>query len=294
MKGTPAHRLEDTSCPLCEPGSSTEPRYQFHPYAVVRCRSCGLSFLSPRLVEDEIMRLYQSQSYYESSITGQGYDEYLDARANWIRTFKRRLKDIQEYKTGGRVLDVGCGPGFFLEAATCLGYEAWGLDPSSYITELARRKFDKRVVQGTLDTAAFEPRSFEIITAFDTFEHLYHPLQFLDKVFNLLRPGGILVITTPDASSLLARLSGKSWISFKIPEHVYYWSRLTLQKALKRRFRIQKILPAGQYASAGFLIRRLFKMDAGVSKSSRLLFTLLNRINIYANNGSMTVIAQKE
>lgn len=250
-------------------------------------------FLSPRLTEPSILKMYQDESYYHSSVLGQGYDEYMEVGKNWLKTFNRRLRAIHEFKPEGRVLDVGCGPGFFMEVAEQKGYDVWGLDPSTYIVCLAQEKFGSRIREGTIETAGFEKQSFDIIVAFDTFEHIYEPLKFLDVTRELLAPQGILVITTPNAKSLLGRVSGRRWVSFKIPEHVFYWSPSTIAKAMRGRFEIRRIMNAGQYATLSFLARRLFGLEAEVTGFMKTLLAILSKVSVYSNNGSLTVIAEK-
>src|SRR5512145_2161130 len=109
--------LEKVSCPICGPQAGQQIQYDFGVYNVVKCNRCGLIFLSPRMTEQAILQLYSNQEYYISEVSGQGYDEYLEVRHNWIKTFDRRLDQISKYQKPGKVLDIGCGPGFFLEAA---------------------------------------------------------------------------------------------------------------------------------------------------------------------------------
>ena len=286
-------RLEWPLCALCGKDVPYRVLHEFPPFAVVRCSVCGLTFLRPRPVEEAALALYQDSGYYESDETGHGYDEYLEVRQNWVRTFERRLRRISRFKPTGRVLDVGCGPGFFLEVAADWGYDAWGIDPSAYAVELARRRHGERISADVLETAEFEAASFDLLVAQDAFEHVYSPLRFLEAASRLLRPDGILAITTPDATSLLARVSGRRWVSFKIPEHVYYWSPATIRRALEPAFETMEISSAGQYATAGFLLRRLLRL--GTRRPALLceLIDLFNRVSLYANNGSLTVIAAK-
>lgn len=287
------YTLEIINCPICGPDAGWKIRYKFDPFNVVTCNQCGLMYLSPRPDETSIFSLYQEQDYYLSSVAGIGYDEYLNVRENWLKTFRGRLKDIKKYKPTGQLLDVGCGPGFFLEAAQELGYDVWGIDPSEYIVQIAHRRFGERVRRGTIMTGCYEAESFDLIAAFDTFEHIYEPLLFLEAVKSLLKPNGVLVITTPNPKSLLACISGKTWVSFKIPEHVFYWSPYTIHKALEKYFDILEIRRAGQFATLGFLFRRLFNIGTQEKGLTYLIIKLLNRISFYSNNGSMTVIARK-
>ncbi len=285
--------LETPVCPLCGPQVGVRMRFDFRPFRVVACNNCTLNFLSPRLNEPSMLKLYQGQNYFKSAVPGQGYDEYLDARQYWHKSFARRLRQIQKYRPVGRVLDVGCGPGFFMEAAANQGYDVWGLDPSAYIVGVAQEKFGARVRHGTIETADFEPQSFDGIVAFDTFEHIYDPLRFLDTARGLLKTRGVLAITTPDPTSVLARVFGRRWVSFKIPEHIFYWSRPTMRRAMAGRFEILEMTSAGQYATLSFLARRLFGLGPAVSGPVKLALDALNRFSVYTNNGSLTVIAMK-
>ncbi len=285
--------LEAASCPMC--GSAPEPtlRYDFDPYRVVDCPTCGLTFLSPRLTETAILKLYSDQEYYVSEVAGQGYDEYLEVRPNWIKTFTKRLDQVLKYQKPGKVLDIGCGPGFFLEAAQVKGYNAYGLDPSDYIVKVAREKFGDRIQHGVIETADYPAEEFDLVVAFDTFEHIYHPLEWLTAARRVLKTGGLLAITTPDPSSMLAKLSGKNWVSFKLPEHVFYWSPATIRRALTDGWEILEINRAGQYATLGFLFRRLFRLSSNPRGLLKWKLDLLNKLSIYSDNGSMTVIARK-
>jgi SAM-dependent methyltransferase len=285
--------LEQPACPLCGPGVPQRPRHAFPPFGVVDCAGCGLAFLSPRLTQERVLAMYQDAAYYDSSVAGRGYDEYLAVRENWVRTFDRRLRAIARHQPRGRALDVGCGPGFFLDAAAGRGYEAWGVDPSAYAVEMARRTHGDRVCTSVLESAPFPPAHFDLVTAFDAFEHVYDPVGFVEAAHRLLTPGGALAITTPDITSLLSRVSGRRWVSFKIPEHVSYWSPQTIRRVLADRFEVLEITSAGQYATGGFLLRRLLRLGAVTPSPLRPVVSLLNHLSLYANNGSLTVVARR-
>ncbi len=289
------YKFEETSCPLCAPDTAQELRYDFSPFSVVRCSHCGLDFLSPRLTEVDIMKFYQGQDYYTPSHARQGYDDYLDLRDAWVKTFKHRLENIARYKKEGRILDIGCGPGFFLEAAKEMGYDdLWGIDPSEYIVGVSRKNFGKKIIQGTLESGELKPKSFDMLTAFDVFEHIYRPVDFVNRAHDLLKEDGIFAFTTPNPKSLMAHIFGRQWVSFKMPEHVFYWSPETIRKILSEKFEILEIQRAGQFATASFLFRRLLQIDAEAKGVLRAFIDFLKKINLYADNGSMTIIARKK
>ncbi|MBC7878732.1 MAG: class I SAM-dependent methyltransferase [Anaerolineales bacterium] len=286
--------LEPATCPICGPSPSAVLRYSFDPYKVVACSSCGLNYLSPRLTQDAILKLYKDEAYYNSNISGQGYDEYLEISENWEKTFTRRLKQIAPYKSSGRALDIGCGPGYFLTAAQKMGFDVYGLDPSDYIVEIAKKSWGERVQLGLIESANYEPESFDLIVAFDTFEHIYDPNKFLQAIHSFLKPGGVLAITTPDPTSTLSKISGKNWVSYKLPEHVFYWSPETIRRILEKDFDVLEIRSAGQYATLGFLFRRVFRLSGNPGKLISTIINFLNRFSIYSDNGSLTAIARKK
>lgn len=294
MTNTASSSLETATCPICGPTAQAEIRYNFDPHNVVACSSCGLNYLSPRLTQEAILKLYKDEAYYNSNISGQGYDEYLELSGNWIKTFTLRLKQVAPYKSSGKALDIGCGPGYFLTAAQNLGFDVYGLDPSDYIVSMAQKDWGDRVKLGLIETAEYPAESFDLVVAFDTFEHIYEPKGFLAAIHKVLKPNGVLAITTPDPTSMLAKVSGKNWVSFKLPEHVFYWSPKTIRKILEEKFEVLEVRPAGQYATLGFLFRRLFRLTNEPGKIVSAIIHFLNRFSIYSDNGSLTVIARKK
>ncbi|MBL8062372.1 MAG: class I SAM-dependent methyltransferase, partial [Anaerolineales bacterium] len=218
----------------------------------------------------------------------------LEISDNWVKTFTLRLKQVAPYKSSGKALDIGCGPGYFLTAAQKMGFDVHGLDPSDYIVEMAQKTWGDRVQLGLIESASYQPESFDLIVAFDTFEHIYDPKKFLAAIHNVLKKDGVLAITTPDPTSILAKVSGKNWVSFKLPEHVFYWSPETIRRILEENFEVLEIRTAGQYATLGFLFRRLFRLKNEPGKFVSAIIRFLNRFSIYSDNGSLTAIARKK
>lgn len=286
--------LETAACPICGPSAPAVLRHNFNPYQVVACSSCGLNYLSPRLTQEAILKLYKDEAYYNSNVSGQGYDEYLEISDNWVKTFTLRLKQIAPYKSSGAALDIGCGPGYFLTAAQSLGFDVHGLDPSDYIVEMAQKQWGDRVQLGLIESANYQPESFDLIVAFDTFEHIYDPKKFLQSIHKFLKPGGVLAVTTPDPTSTLSKVSGKNWVSYKLPEHVFYWSPETIRRVLDENFEVLEIRRAGQYATLGFLFRRVFRFSNDPGRLLTAIINFLNRFSIYSDNGSLTAIARKK
>ncbi len=288
--------LEKIRCPLCE-GREYKKIYHIKGYNIVKCQGCSLIFINPRPRVEDIEKFYQKGYFRSSDELSCGYNHYEDLREDLIRTFKRRLKKFDSFLPTGkeeRLLDIGCGFGYFLEAAGTNFHEYWGVD----ISETACKKIEKRgfkTFRGNLKEANFKNYYFDLIVTTDLLEHLPHPRPFLREVIRILKPEGVVMITTPNVKSLLSRVSKRKWVSFKLPEHLVYYSPETLSRMLREEgFRIIKIAPEGQYCSLKFLSERVAGLNPVLGKPISFLIDMLGlgEWSLYVNSGSMTVIAR--
>ena len=121
---------------------------------------------------------------------------------------------------GGKVLDVGCGDGTFL---SMLGddWQKFGVEISPERAELARAKGIEVRTIGLMDLEC--ESGFDLITLYEVIEHLFRPREALMKVKELMLPDGLLVVSTPDAESALAKLRGPAWWSYNYPPHVFFF-----------------------------------------------------------------------
>lgn len=288
-------RLETCACPLCGEPAPEEARVVFPPFRVVDCAACSMRYLSPRAHESDVARLYGAPEYWERGGSGGGYSAYSAMEPLLVRTFLRRLSPLSPRRVGARLLDVGCGPGACLEAARSLGFEAWGLDVSSAAVAVASARHVNRVRLGSLADRVFPRGFFDVITLFDVIEHVYEPRRLAADLAWHLAAEGRIVIATPNVDSLLARVTGRRWVSYKVPEHVSYFSPRTLAAALAPWFEIERVSPCGQYVSLDFLLTRIGDALPVGGRLLRAVSRLFRpgRAVLYANSGSMLVTARR-
>jgi len=275
-----ATRAVDPACALC---ASRERRVRFRagPHAVVTCRACDLTYVTPRLESGELLERVYDASYWNSPAPRErGYGDYLGDAALYRRTFERRLRALQHHlPRAGRALDVGCGPGLFLDALRAEGWEIAGVEPSARARAAAQARLGAGVVQpGTLADARFAPTSFDLVTFWDVLEHVPDPLAALRAARELLAPGGRLVIETQDVKSLAARLLGRRWHHFKYAEHLVHFHRGTLRRALEMSgFEplSMRAGPGGKYVSRAFLVERSARLAPALPRLVRPLARLL-------------------
>ncbi|HVO35566.1 MAG TPA: class I SAM-dependent methyltransferase [Gemmatimonadales bacterium] len=131
---------------------------------------------------------------------------------------------------GGELLDVGCGGGAFLDRMRALGWRVLGVDSEPRAVEFARTHRGLDVVAGTLEEQRFSDGRFDAVTASHVVEHVHNPRSFLRECARVTRPGGRVVLVTPNIESLGRRRLGGSWIGLDPPRHLHLFSRATLSR----------------------------------------------------------------
>ncbi len=222
--------------------------YGQHPQ-IVQCRYCGYVYANPRWVTGDLLDAYQAVE-----------DEtYVRERQGRELTFRRHLRSLHRLSgppAGRRLLDVGAYIGVFVEVARESGWDACGVEPSSWAVDVARRR-GLPVVQGTQETIVAPPASFDVITMWDVIEHVADPAAEMARARELLKPGGLIAVHTMDVESLFARLMGRRW-PWLMEMHVHYFSRRTLMQMLQKEgFEVVACGPQGRYLRLGYLASRL-------------------------------------
>lgn len=285
--------LEQADCPNGCAAEHDEQLHEFGGFAVCRCARCGLVRLNPRLAEGQLAEFYEHEYFSGDHVTG--YASYeADARL-YEKTFALRLKLISRCKPTGRLLDIGCGLGYFLNVAGRAGFDVYGLDHSRYAVECCAERFPDRVQCSLLQPGLFPDKFFDVVTMFDLFEHVYHPHEFLRTLHAITRDDGVVTITTPNHQSLLARVSGRNWVSYKPPEHVYYYTPETLRHMVAPLFDVASIRSAGQYCTLEFLAERVKTLSrpAGRALLQAVRSFGLKDVPVYVNSGSMTAVLRR-
>lgn len=231
-------------CPLC--ATAAGPAVERHGAFLLRwCPSCDLQFADPMAAPD--------RDFYETHALYCGPESrYTSPRLlNWDQ--RAFLRDRP--RPGGALLEVGCGTGYFAEAARRAGYRVTGVDPSRTQLELARRRFgldDLHAVTLADFARGAAPASFDVVTAFQVLEHVVDPLGFIGEARRLLRSGGYLAVGVPH---------WRAWRLFRDPldappNHLTRWSRRSLGVALARGG--LEIVAVREHRSAyNLLLRRL-------------------------------------
>lgn len=197
-------------CALCGHGQ-VEVWYRLEGSAfTLMCPRCGLLFQADRPGKEELERLYPEGYYRER-------DEYyfrnrifdpVGGRENYnLQDFREGLRLLSSFKRPGRLLDVGCGVGIFLELAQQEHWMACGVDISPFAVKLAQERFGLEAYAGNLREVCFPDEEFDCITLWDVFEHLPDPSDQLRELRRILKADGLLLLNTPNGDTLLRSLA---------------------------------------------------------------------------------------
>ncbi len=133
----------------------------------------------------------------------------------------------------GKLLDIGCGSGQFLALMRHIGWDVTGLEPDTKACECARNRLGLNVFEGTWDAHTFERNTFDAITGIHVIEHVEKPIDFMKQCVKLLRPGGRIVIVTPNLSGIGHRLFRASFRDIDCPRHLYLFSPSSLKAVVE-------------------------------------------------------------
>jgi 2-polyprenyl-3-methyl-5-hydroxy-6-metoxy-1,4-benzoquinol methylase len=175
-------------------------------------------------------------AYADNEYSNGLYKDYAQAAELKYATFERRIRLIENLGIRrGRLLDVGCACGFFLEAALTHGFDAWGVEFSREAVALSRSDIQSRITLGDVNHLNhWNKDKFDVIVAFDIIEHTQSPLQFLANIRQILRPGGWLLLATPDTGHFLRYLMGRNWPMLQPMQHTFLFSKTAMHLALEK------------------------------------------------------------
>ncbi|MFN3385930.1 MAG: class I SAM-dependent methyltransferase [Candidatus Thermochlorobacter sp.] len=212
-------------CPVCSNASGFRIAYRFSTFKLMECSACGFRFVPP---SD-----YLPLDYYEHYKDDAVAIEVARANADLKLAMNiDRYKLISKFKSAGRLLDVGAGWGHFVWAGQHTAFQTEGIEPSEQNAKFACQHLNVPVKHGSfLDMNAEE--EFDVVTMWDVLEHINEPMPFVQQAYRVLKSGGIVVIKVPDASSAIAKLSGRIWHNIS-QEHVNLFGKKTLSLLLQR------------------------------------------------------------
>lgn len=207
------------ACPLCgSPDIPEIPKYQLN--FLVKCADCNFVYCGRKPSKEELTAHYNQypRGTTISPITVSRYSDLCDTFDNYRKT--------------NNILDVGCGDGHFLVEARKRGWNVFGTEFTEEAVEVCAQK-GIHMIKGALSDVHVEAGYFDIITSFEVIEHTNNPKEEASILFKLLRPGGLIYVTTPNFDSISRVLLGAKWNVIEYPEHLCYFTKRTITRLLR-------------------------------------------------------------
>jgi 2-polyprenyl-3-methyl-5-hydroxy-6-metoxy-1,4-benzoquinol methylase len=262
----PGPGLETVACDLCGE-QRAQPFARRQGMQVVRCLGCGLVYVSPRLDAEALHRHYNSG---ESSRT----QYYLDVEVADRRSFAEVLDRAERLiPPGGDLLDIGPNVGTCLVVARDRGWRVHGIEINAEAARYCRETRGLDVITGTLEAETYPPGRFDVVLMGDVIEHVASPADLMRTVARILRPGGAVLISTPDIGGWAARL-----LQVKPVEHIYYFDANTMERLVRgASLELVGIAPLDRYHNLTAMVHSttfwgLFQALAPVFRAAHRVF----------------------
>jgi SAM-dependent methyltransferase len=249
-----------TDCAACgEPVARAVPH--FPSIGLLRCARCGLVFADPVR-----WRIDPEAVYAESYFEGEEYADYRRDRKMLEANFRSLMRRVERWSRGGRLFEIGCAYGFFLNLAR-RRWDAQGIDVTEPGVRHAREELGLQARRGDFLEEPLPPESFDVFCLWDTLEHLARPDLYVEKISRSLKPGGFLFLTTGDIGSAVARRRGEKWRLIHPPTHLFYFDRPTVTRMLDRYgLEVVEIGSQGYTRSLDSMFRQLALRARGSTK----------------------------
>lgn len=210
---------ERISCNICNSDKSIE-LIRLNSFFVNKCLKCGLVYVNPQPSKDQIVSHYSFR-----------YNPTPDFKYNGMKKSDKMLHVVEQKIKKGKLLEVGCSYGFFLNTAKNSGWDVKGIEIAKGPAEYARN-LNIEIIQKELMDAKFSEDEFDVIAMWHVLEHVRDPFLNLLEINRILKKKGFLFLTIPNINSVVAKVCGKHWSWLDPPTHLYYFSPETIIKLL--------------------------------------------------------------
>ncbi len=276
-------------CVVCG-SAARKPLYK----GIVQCSQCGHVYADLAMSDEEMMELYRKNYFF-----GEEYSDYLRDKPILQKNFRTRMKVLKRFlkpELHKRLLEIGSAYGFFLEVAKPDFESVCGIDITEDGCNYASETLHLPVIQDDFLAHDFGGQQFEVMTMWDTIEHLREPNLYLEKLSGLMPSGSLLTFTTGDIDGWNARLRKENWRMIHPPTHVHYFSRRTLAQMLDRYgYDVVYSKHCGFYRSLDMVLYMILVLRQNKPMLYKALAaTGLTKIDFYLNMYDiMYVIARK-
>lgn len=224
------------NCPLCQSShidlnmTTTDYTVSLSSFELWRCRHCGFLFTQNIPDEQSIGEYYKAEAYVSHTDSSKGFINAVYHKVRNI-TLRQKRKLIQQVsgKQTGRLLDVGCGTGAFLNEMQSNGWQVKGLEPDATAVGVCKSKYG--IQPGELkELFSLDAGSFEVVTLWHVLEHVHQLHAYMEQLSKLIGKNGKLIIAVPNHTAADAAYYKENWAAYDVPRHLYHFAPATMRK----------------------------------------------------------------
>jgi 2-polyprenyl-3-methyl-5-hydroxy-6-metoxy-1,4-benzoquinol methylase len=213
-------------------------------FEILQCQNCSFCFTQNIPEQENIGKYYASENYISHSDTQQGIVNKLYHVVRKITlNSKKNLIQKETLLSTGKILDIGCGTGAFLQTMKNAGWDITGLEPDAAAREKAKSLYDIEP-QPSPELFNFSENKFDAITMWHVLEHVHQLQEYIAQLKKILTPNGKIFIAVPNYISYDAEYYGENWAAYDVPRHLYHFSPQSMQQLMQQHgLKIKQINP---------------------------------------------------
>lgn len=239
-----------TSCPVCgstnlqDHLSAKDYTVSEKRFNILLCKDCTLAFTQDVPSQEEIGPYYKAETYISHSDTNKGLINklYHLVRKRTLSGKRLLVEDFTGAKKG-RVLDIGCGTGAFLNEMKTAGWDALGLEPDADARAMAKKLFDIEALPSP-ELFSLVPGSYDAVTMWHVLEHVHQLHDYVEKIHEIIKPAGKFFVAVPNYTAADAKKYKEFWAAYDVPRHLYHFSPKSMQMLMKQHgFKMVELKP---------------------------------------------------
>jgi 2-polyprenyl-3-methyl-5-hydroxy-6-metoxy-1,4-benzoquinol methylase len=211
-------------------------------FNIVKCKACSFKYTNPRPTEDQLGPYYKSEEYVSHSNTKKGF---INSTYQYVRkyTLLKKLQLVSKYYRTGKILDIGCGTGEFLNTCKLAKWDTTGIEPDVDARNMAISNFGLNVKPES-EINSLQDASFDIISMWHVLEHVPRLNERLDDLNRLIKPNGVIIVAVPNCDSFDAKFYRENWAAYDVPRHLYHFTPKDIELLFKNHgLKMYKVLP---------------------------------------------------
>jgi SAM-dependent methyltransferase len=226
--------IRHNHCPLCFSKrislhlECTDHLLSGEEFELFRCQECGFIFTREYPDEKSIAAYYESDDYisHDDEAKGSLNRVYLLARDIMLNRKRRIVENVTGLKKG-KILDIGCGTGYFAGTMKKAGWDVTGVEPNRKARDFGSKRFALNIISPD-HLSDLQEKSFNSVTLWHVMEHLHDLSKYSDEIDRLLKPGGICITALPNSNSYDAKYYGRFWAAYDPPRHLWHFNPSTV------------------------------------------------------------------